>query len=70
MSSPRVIGLVSIVAGALVLVFGVSALVSVVQLSVVQPIVIAGGGGLVLVGAQALKADPPSKNPPQPSLTE
>ena len=62
MSSPRVLGLFSIVAGALVLVFGVSALVSVAQLSLVEPIVVAVGGGLVLLGVLALKADPPSKN--------
>lgn len=56
MSGKRILGLLSVVFGSLVALFGVWALSAAVRFSIVQPIVIAVGGGLVLIGVMALKS--------------
>lgn len=56
MSGKRILGLLSVVLGSLVALFGVWALFSAVRFTIAQPIVIAVGGGLVLIGVIALKA--------------
>jgi hypothetical protein len=58
-------GLLSVVFGSLITLFGVWALFSAVRFTIVQPLVIAVGGGLMLIGVLALKSAPPS--PHQPS---
>ena len=63
MSGKRIFGLLSVVFGALVVLLGVWALSSAVRFTMLQPLVIAVGGGLVLIGVMALKSAPASRQP-------
>ncbi|MEQ1908020.1 MAG: hypothetical protein ABMA15_04315 [Vicinamibacterales bacterium] len=65
MSGKRIFGLLSVVFGLLLALFGVWALVSAVRFTILQPLVIAVGGGLVLIGVMALKSAPASSQPSQ-----
>ena len=63
MSGKRVLGLLSVLFGLLVALFGIWVLFSAVRFTMAQPIVIAVGGGLVLIGVMALKSAPASPQP-------
>lgn len=63
MSGKRTLGLLSVVFGSVVVLFGAWAVVSAVRFTLLQPLVIAVGGGLVLMGVIALKSAPARHQP-------